>query len=309
MEPIFLVGAERSGSTLLGLMLGHHPNIAWGGQMEFLVDWLSHGEQPHSEDYCDWLSTQRVFKRSGLRADPRLALPDLLNSFLEQIRSAQDKSEIGAAIHRNFALLPQLWPGARFIHLLRDGRDVAFSCMGRGWAGNPWSAGGRWLQAEREWERLRASVREDRFVEIRYEDLVAEPDTALKHLCQFLQVEYTPMMLSYSEHSAYSAPDAGLAEQWKTRSSEREIQLAEARLRDMLVRRGYALSGLPALRISAAWQRWLSLQSWASRLRSRWRRYGAALLLVETATRRVGPEAVYQRVQNRMHAIDELRLR
>lgn len=46
-KPVFLVGAERSGKTLLRLMLEHHPDISWLNEFEYSVDLVSdQGEYP-----------------------------------------------------------------------------------------------------------------------------------------------------------------------------------------------------------------------------------------------------------------------
>jgi hypothetical protein len=61
-------------------------------------------------------------------------------------------------VHRHYDRLLRLWPEARFIHLVRDPRDVASSCIGMGWAGNVWTGVTRWIEAERLWDEVRGDL-------------------------------------------------------------------------------------------------------------------------------------------------------
>jgi hypothetical protein len=134
--PIFLVGAERSGTTLLRLMLGHHPKIAFHQEFEFSVNQIDEdGNFPNLEDYYEFLSSSRIFLRTGFTIDKNLSYPELINDFLLQRQKRDSKPLIGATVHRKFDRLLLFWPKAKFIHIVRDGRDVARSniTIGLGW--------------------------------------------------------------------------------------------------------------------------------------------------------------------------------
>ncbi|MEP0844220.1 MAG: sulfotransferase, partial [Phycisphaerae bacterium] len=60
-DPVFLVGAERSGTTLARLMLDHHPRIAWLNEFEYAVDLIGPQGWPDVNAYCDYLETNRIF--------------------------------------------------------------------------------------------------------------------------------------------------------------------------------------------------------------------------------------------------------
>jgi len=80
-KPIFLVGAERSGTTVLRLMLDHHPQIAWCYEFEYVVDQISNnGDFPQLEAYYEWLETHRIFQGTGFEVDRSLSYPQLANS-------------------------------------------------------------------------------------------------------------------------------------------------------------------------------------------------------------------------------------
>ena len=64
-QPIFLVGAERSGTTLLRLMLDCHPHIAFHSEFEFVVDYFRDNSYPSLEDYYEHLATDRIFQSSN----------------------------------------------------------------------------------------------------------------------------------------------------------------------------------------------------------------------------------------------------
>lgn len=289
LHPIhFLIGAERSGTTLLRLLLDHHPRIAWCSEFEYSVDKLSGAEGfPDMDGYIKWLKRDRIFRLHGWNIDRALSYPALMDSFLRQKRGR--KEVIGATVHRNFISLLRIWPHARFIYLLRDGRDVARSWITMGWAGNMWSAMEGWMRAELHWQELRAALPEDRWIEIRHEDLVGEPVRTLTRICRFLGTDFDDAMFGYvrTPGTTYELPDPRLAQQWKKKQSHAEIRQAEARAGSLLRERGYELSGLPPLEMTPALERRLRLQNRIARLKHRIGEFGWPLTVGETVSRRL----------------------
>lgn len=288
-RPIFLVGAERSGTTLLRLMLDHHPEIRWCNEFEYSVDYIApDGTFPTLEDYYENLEVDRIFQTRGFAIDRTLSYPELVDSFLRQHRATQGKPIIGATVHRHFDRLLAVWPDARFIHITRDGRDVARSCVGMNWAGNIWVGADRWIEAENLWADMTRSLDSDRYVEVRYEDVITQPETVLADICAFIGVAYDEAMLAYPQDTTYSAPDRKLISQWRKKLSELEIQLIEARIGDMLVERGYELSGLPAVEVSPQQVRQLLRQSHWKRTWKRVQFDGLPLFVTGYLARRLG---------------------
>src|SRR5690606_33013071 len=150
----------------------HHPQIAFIAEFEFAVMRLPDDGWPDMEAYRDLLSDLRIFHDTGFQVDPSLEFVDLLNSFLRQKMEWSGKDIVGATVHYDFDKLLRIWPDARFIHLIRDGRDVARSYIAMGWAGNTWTGTTGWLEAEETWERLKGILTPDRYVELTYEDLI-----------------------------------------------------------------------------------------------------------------------------------------
>ncbi len=307
---LFLVGAERSGTTVLRLMLDHHPVISWVNEFEYAVDRIRpDGSWPALPEYYEWVETHRVFQASGFGIDRSLDYPDLVRSFLAQRRARANKPIVGATVHRNFDRLLHIWPEARFIHIFRDARDVARSNVRIGWAGNVYMGVERWMQAEKLWEALRDRIGSERFIEIKQEDLIRAPTRVLTRICQFLDVAYDEKMLEYPANTTYEAPDPQLVEQWRRKASEEEILLVESRIAGMLVARGYELSGLTPFTVTAEMERRLRRQDRAARARFRLKRYGLKLWIADVLSRRVGPRAWQKVIRLKLNEIDRKHLK
>ena len=306
-SPIFLVGAERSGTTLLRLMLDHHPRIAFQFEFEYVVDLIENGRFPEVKGYAEWLRHNFVFQAADFEIDESLNYVDLVNSFLEQKRG--DKEFVGATIHRHFRRILDVWPNARFIYLQRDGRDVARSSIKLGWAGNVYHAADGWLEAVGEWEEMVKLVPEDRRIETRYEVLVTEPEKEAARICEWIGVDYDEAMYDYTKTSHYKRPDGKLAYQWKTKIPKPELQLIEARIADKLVERGYELSGHPRITVGPMREFQLDMHSRVKRYVWRLKRYGLINSFGETLTRRLGMSEANRKYQQNLNDIDHERLR
>ncbi len=296
--PIFLIGAERSGTTLLRLMLDGHPQVSWCHEFEYAVDQVSDaGEWPDLEEYHDWLETHRIFLANQFSVDKSLSYRDLLKSFLLQKCDRHSKPIVGATVHRHFDRLLSLWPNARLIYILRDGRDVARSNIGMGWAGNVWSGSRRWIEVENDWRRLKPALPDEQWTELRYENLIVHPEQELTRLCEFVGVSYDPAMMSYIERTSYRYPDPKRIQQWRKKLSNQQIRLVESRISDLLVQRDYELSGLPVMTVTPLLQEYLRVQSWASRATYRARQYGVGLFAADFLARKLKLRAWEKRVQ------------
>jgi hypothetical protein len=304
-KPVFLVGAERSGTTVLRLMLGHHPSIAWCNEFEYSVDPLVDEDLwPDLDSYYEWLKVHRIFQASKFEIDKELNYPSLINSFLCQLRDRTEKPLVGATVHRHFDQLLRIWPDARFIHILRDGRDVARSCIGMGWAGNVWTGVENWIEAEQLWDHFKLSLTPNRYVEVTYESLIAQPQATLTGICEFIGVPYDEAMLSYNENTTYDKPDPHLIAQWKRKLSDWEIQLVESRIDSMLVDRGYELSGLPPIKVTNLMERKLKLQSWYARAMFRYNRFGPKLFLADYLSRKMRLKSWQTNIRLQMNQIE-----
>lgn len=304
-RPTFLVGAERSGTTLLRLMLDHHPRICFNPEFEYAVSQMGDDDSfPDLATYHHFLATDFIFPGAQFAVDPALSYPELVRSFLRQKLARDGKQVIGATVHHHFDRLLALWPEARFIHLLRDPRDVAKSVIGMGWAGNVWVASERWLHAEQLWSRLAARLPRERYVELRYEDLIRDPQGELTRLCEFMGERFDARMFDYAKTSTYELPDPKLIDQWRKKLSDEEVALVENRVGELLAARGYKPSGRPALVVDAARAAELEAQSRAWCRRFRRQRYGVPLWLAAKISRHLPFQRLRDYFQLRMNAVD-----
>ncbi len=158
-------------------------------------------------------------------------------------------------------------PGARFIHLVRDGRDVAVSARDSVFNHfHPYYVAGLWSAQQKLAAELAASLGEDEFMTLRYEDLTADPERAARGVCRFLGEDYSPAMLRYFE-GAEPRKLAGASSSWencarpvlgansgkyRTKLSPREIKIFETVSYPELERFGYALENPRAELVEAS---------------------------------------------------------
>ncbi|MFN3168333.1 MAG: sulfotransferase family protein [Phycisphaeraceae bacterium] len=299
--PVFLVGSERSGTTLLRLMLDRHPQVTWCKEFEFVVDPLREGKTPTIQQYAEYLQTSRIFQDAGFQLRTDLDYAGACRDFLEQRKQSDNKPFVGATVHRHFASLLKVWPDARFIYLKRDGRDVARSCIGMGWDGNVWTASKRWADSVRSWHALRGQLDPSRYIETSYETLISDARGELTRLFDFIGPGFHEDVWDYHEGTTYSEPDPSLIAQWKRKLSPYQLGLVEARIAPLLEMQGYELSGHPPVKITPTRELRLKLQDRWARLMYRWRNYGVLLSVGESLTKRTGPKPLHKRILKNIH--------
>jgi hypothetical protein len=303
-SPVFLVGSMRSGSTLLRLMLDHHPEVAFDKEFDFAVALVSDtGELPSMDSYLEWIKYVRGVDYAVV---PSLGYREQVNEFLWQKKTMSgEKKYVGATVHVHFERLRFLWPHARYIHLVRDPRDVARSVLQKGWAGNIYQASGFWIQAEDCWDSLASHLAIDQALELHYEDLVTQTETELSRICKFIGVEFTPEMLDYQvDARQYPPPDDSLASQWKAKLSPLDVAMVEHRTAERMESRGYTQSGYPPARIGAFRHRLLLCAGRVRELRTKVGRYGPRLVVMNLLGR-LGVRTLRKYAQTRINAIDQ----
>lgn len=303
----FVVGTTRSGTSLLSLMLRNHPAIAYPGEFEFAVDFMPGPDvHPRLDAYADWLSMDRHYRHHRPRIDPTLSYPALVRSFLAQMKHEQapDKPLVGASVHRHFDRLLHLFPGARYLHLVRDPRDVVRSWIDFGWEGNGWAAGRAWAELESLWDRVKPRIDPERVHELRFEDLVREPRAELARVCAFLGVPYADSMLRYHETSTYGPVDASQIGKWRKTLSARDQQLVDGEIGPaLLASRGYEPCGVPPLRAGPLAARWLAFDDWWQRLRKRIELFGFGIWICDQIAKTLRIESWHRRLELRRQAI------
>ena len=307
-QPIFLIGSERSGTTLLRLMLDHHPDLAFNLESEYMVTQIAdNGRFPEMGEYRDFLASNRVFKHSHFTIDTTLEFRELLNDFLVQKQRRDGKSRVGATVHYQFRKLGFVWPNAKYIYLYRDGRDVANSVVKMGWRGNQYQAADLWLEAENEWAEWKSKIFDDNWIEVKFENLTENPQKELQRICDFLGVLYTEQMFDYVGHSSYKMPNPNMNYQWK-KSKSYDIQLIESKIAQNLLSRGYELSGLAVLNVSNYRKAILRADSRLRAYLFKIKRYGILLPLGETLTRKLGLKEINKKMNIAISRINDMYL-
>jgi hypothetical protein len=302
---VVICGALRSGTTLLRLMINDRPLLANPGEMDFLFEPPPIAAGRHDmAAYAHELSFNRVFQSRGLKLREGLGYEDQVRDFASQLGTPGKRLSIN--IHRHFDRIAAIFPNARYVHLLRDPRDVAKSSIGMGWAGNVYYGADHWIASERDFAALAAKVDPARIHTLKNEDLIRTPDAELSRLCAFLGVAFDPLMLDYPSHTTYSRPNPELVEQWRKDLSDREVALVEGKVGAMLAQCGYQPSGLVPATPGASGRFLLKQANRLGRMRFSLKRNGILLTVFDLATRLI-PVAPLRTNARRRLAARELR--
>jgi len=130
-----------------------------------------------------------------------------LRAFYAIYGERQNKSRVGEktpAYVRKMRLIEKALPEARFIHVIRDGRDVALSrwkrTLGEGKRAPATQVGEGWQRRIRRAQQQGKKL--NHYLELRYEDLVTDTEPNLRKIAEFIELPWDPVMLRYYEHAA-----------------------------------------------------------------------------------------------------------
>jgi hypothetical protein len=218
IHPLILLGVSRSGTTLLRVILDRSPGIAIPDE-SFFVPLLArrHGRSIDAAEFLDDVTRVPTIRDWGLTAAdvaPRVrsgmttgaAIAAVFEAYAERAGKPRwgDKTPM---YMRHLSLLDRLFPDAQYVHLVRDGRDAALSFLEmpegtftRTWA-HPTTPAGFACLWRKEVEAARSLGREvgsERYLEVRYEELVARTEQVVREICAFASIPYQPAMLDYT---------------------------------------------------------------------------------------------------------------
>jgi len=218
----FVVGVGRSGTTLLRMMLDAHPELAIPPETHFVPGLIERAHEGAGVDaLVDEIVGARAWADFGIRAErlrERVTGQEgggaaVLRAFYGLCAEREGKGRWGdkTPIYvRSMRPIGGELPEARFVHLIRDGRDVALSRRARGMgAGKPIAdTADRW---RRRIEEARAQARRlrGRYFELRYEDLVTRPEPQLRRVCELIELDYDAAMLDYHERAGERLAELG----------------------------------------------------------------------------------------------------
>jgi hypothetical protein len=285
----FVVGVTRSGTTLLRMMLDSHPQLAIPPESHFVPDLIEVFQEARRPTVDDALAAIEGNRRWGdfhldagelrerVEAIEPLNVSDSLRAFFELYAEKQGKPRWGdkTPIYINRMLLIQrALPEARFVHLIRDGRDAALSRAKRVLT-DPTPI----PKVAKRWKNriLRAREQADRlphYLEIHYEDLVRDTEATLREVCEFIELPFDDAMLTYYERAeermsemardlpsegdkplrpadhrveahklTQKPPDPSRLGQWREKMSAEDQASFEEEAGDLLEQLGYEVTG------------------------------------------------------------------
>lgn len=278
----FVVGVARSGTTLLRLQLDAHPLLAIPPETGF--GFAAEALQATGDRAAFAAALTEVETWPDLGIEP--AALDALLAAVEPWSPAEGLRAVYRAYGarhgkprwgdktpghaRHLVAIEALLPEARFVHLIRDGRDVAASLREQPFA--PGDGGIEAVAAHWREELLAAraaGARVAHYHEVRYERLLAEPEATLREICDFAELPFSPAMLSAHERAAArlaelpdarpdadgrvvtraqrverhartaTPPDRSRAGRWRTSLSDEEVATVERVAGDLLAELGY----------------------------------------------------------------------
>ena len=308
ISPVFLVGARRSGTTLMRLMLDSHPDICWQRGWEAATDKIGDdGQGPSTVQLRELgreLDIPGAFHIDG-RIDGLSNLRRLLSHKIRSDLAINGEAVFGATCHTNFHRLAYLWDDAKYIHLIRDPRDVAYSVVKMGWEANYWHASRRWIRAEEEWQVLRSRIPRERWIDLTYEALVTNAEQELRRVCDFLEVPFTRQMFDYTKTSNYGMPDPSLAERWRNRLVPKQTRLVDSRSWETMQRYRYEPSGTQ-FRPSAVYLACASIHNRLGKLARRIHRHGLSTVLLGVLVNRMRISSLKPALDRRLAVIHRI---
>jgi Sulfotransferase family len=283
----FVVGAPRSGTTLLRLMLDAHPEIAIPSETHFIPDVVNafKARRMNPERLTALLVAHHRWGDFHLDADELRArfervepfnAADAVRAFYRLYAEGKGKPRWGdktPGYVKKLRTIGKLFEEARPIHIIRDGRDVALSLLSMNWGASTIP------KAAATWDRrvrgARAAAEElPHYMEVRYEDLVEDTEPILRQICEYLEVDFDPVMLDYhrsaadrlkekerdlrkpgrervqpasarmaSHALATRPPQTDRLARWRTEMSPEDVAAFEAVAGPLLTETGYELAG------------------------------------------------------------------
>ena len=267
-RPVFVGGCSRSGTTLLGAMLGVGPAAVTVPEATFKWELFEDAGPAGSDPGSTRLDPSVLARR--LREDRMFGLWDvdlplgepltyrgLLDGLVDSYAARVGKPDAGVWVDHTpgnirFGLtLHRTFPDARFVHLVRDGRAVAASVLPLDWGPNSATESGLyWATQIAAGFALESALGPDVVRTVRYEDLVLDPAGTLPALCDFLGLPYRDDMLADRDYrvGAYETeqqrlvaapPDPSRTEAWRDALAPRQIRDFERVTGELLEYLGY----------------------------------------------------------------------
>ncbi|HLX31789.1 MAG TPA: sulfotransferase [Gaiellaceae bacterium] len=266
---MIVLGVGRSGTTLLRVMLDRNTTIAIPYET-FFVPQLAHrhGRRPNLGKFLDDLGRLRTLYDWGItpedvrsRLREGMTTREAIAAIYETYAQRQGKERWGdktPLYMQQLPLLARVLPDAIWVHLVRDGRDAALSFLELpgGFVGTTWAQPHTAAQFAARWRTELLAARRlgrhagSRYLEVRYEDLVAEPERELRAICEHASLPWEAGMLDHSrvsdtahmpEHRNLEQPPTPGLRDWRSQMSHEDARSFEQVAGDVLRGSGYDL--------------------------------------------------------------------
>jgi hypothetical protein len=253
MDPIIVYGSPRSGTTYLEQILNAHPDVYISHETRVFA-WLNRALALTADH--EMFANHREAFVEHLRAVFPQVLRDFYRTLAPDATYWGDKNPHYAAPYNEgcLPLIDELFPRSRFIHIVRDGRDVASSLTRKRTSeGKPWVT---FAQAHLTWERhvrlgrnFGRTLAPNRYFELCYEDLIADDVGQARELFSFLGIEFHPDVEAFcrgqqDERTPFMGPTRDLqngaaASDWSTIFSLEQQARSLELIGSVLVQFGY----------------------------------------------------------------------
>jgi hypothetical protein len=267
--PVIVLGVGRSGTTLLRVMLDRSSEIAIPYESFFVTPLAyRHGKRPDLDAFLDDLGRFYQLYEWGISPDdvrPKLregmTTGEAISAVFEVYAEHEGKPRWGdktPLYMQHLSTLERLFPDAVWVHLVRDGRDAALSFLSlpEGFSGKTWAQPRTAAQFAARWRTEILAARRlgshvgGRYLELRYEDLVTEPERELRRVCEHSSLSWEPGMLDHTgvskvaempEHKNIALPPTAGLRDWRSQMAAEDARAFEAVAGDVLRSGGYEL--------------------------------------------------------------------
>jgi hypothetical protein len=297
--PIFVVGMNGSGTTMLADSLGQHPGLYVFPFESKLIP--LYAQRVGAEGTLPDVATARRLADEIGRAKPfwhanrkqALELPadtaiepsvaGVFHALLGHMATRAGKPrwiEKSPVNTEHVALLAGLFPQARFLHIIRDGRDAAQS-FHRRWGFDPAHTIWRWKKTVAMGREQGARLGSARYLELHYEAVTEDPARYMRQVCEFVAVPYDESVLRSSmrhmtpaDKSSKGGQIVANSQKWRQYFDARQVQRLELLAGKQLQALGYEVSQAGDEDLSPSERRWLRLKDRIARSASFFRDYG-----------------------------------
>lgn len=196
-RPVLVVGMPRSGTTLIEQMLASHARGLGAGERPEIGRIVGRAHRAHGGALADWLA--------DLDGESAAAMGARYRETVLQPVSADCVADKMPANFRYLGLIAAMLPDARIIHVQREPADTCLSCFGNLFGPHqPFSYDlselGRFYRAYAElMDHWRQALPEGMLLEVRYEDLVTDPECQLQRILAHCDLAWDPACLAFHE--------------------------------------------------------------------------------------------------------------